>query len=913
MRKRHFLTVLLAWILVPSLSAQRITLEGEWECELGKCTLPGTTDENHLGSGEHPTDVTTQLTRLWPFIGILNYSREIHLPRQMEGLPLELSLERTKPTTLWVDGDSIGSLTHLHAAHVYRIPPLRSGKHIIRIRVDNRDEAVPSGVRGSHAWTNATQTNWNGILGNMELRTLPKSRIEKMDIYPDVESHTALVTLRVQADHKRKANFRLSCGSREQVERVALDEGENVLKMRLNLGEDVELWSEFHPVLHKMKAQLDGIGYCEEFFGMREFGKKGTQFTINGFKTFLRGTHDGCVFPLTGYCPTDLTTWIQLFKTAKEYGLNHFRFHSYTPTEAAFQAADELGMYLQVELPMWGKLDESTEEMNEYLLKEADGILSQFGHHPSFMALGIGNELSGDHGMMRRWIEKWREKDPRHLYTFGSNNTLGWEGVHEGEDYMVTCRMGGGKGYTTHTRSSFSFADAEQGGLLNNTHPNTKANYSGGTKLCPVPVVSHETCQFQVYPDYTEIPKYTGVLYPFNLEIFRHRLQENHLTEQIEDFHRANGHFVVQCDKADIEYCLRTPGFGGFQMLDLKDYPGQGSALCGILDALGESKGLVTPEEWGEFVSPVVVLAEMDKYCWDSNEIFEADIRVSNFLEEPVDGKVKCQLQGEDFSADLTFSGVRVEQGELSEPLHFSCPFGGILKPTKLILNITFGDFCTNHYPIWVYPERKVEGEVLFDLDKALAALQKGATVIYQPDSALIARKSVGGLFTPDYWNYAMFKTISERQHRPVSPGTLGLLMSPTHPLFRQFPTDGCSDFQWWPVARYSRPLVLDALSDRYRPLVQVIDNVERNHLLGILMEFQVGNGRLLLTTTDLSRISEWPEGKAYIRALKLYAASEAFQPRTTLSPEELRLLLTSESGERNIQGVENITDYSGK
>lgn len=891
---------------------QSISLAGWWHSDLGECKLPGTTDENHLSDGIHPTDVTAQLTRLWPFTGQVNYTREIDIPASMAGKPLCLYLERTKPTTLWVDGDSIGSQGHLYAAHQYTIPALKAGRHQLRIRVDNRNEAVPSGVHGSHAWSDATQTNWNGILGQMTLGIQESDRIGRIQVVPDVRNHRAEVVLYVYSSRKQNATYLLTAGDRKMQKSVQLKAGENAVKMTLDMGTDARLWSEFHPYLYTLTAQWENKpASCQTTFGMRDFGSEGTQFTINGKKTFLRGTHDGCVFPLTAYCPTDTATWGQLYRTAKQYGINHFRFHSYTPTEAAFQAADKEGIYLQVELPMWGTLDKTTTEINEYLLREAEMLMQQFGNHPSLMALGIGNELWGDHEMMAEWLAGLRQRYPNHLFTFGANNTLGWEGVHPGEDFMVTCRIGGGEGYTTQTRTSFSFADADEGGILNNTHPNTRADFAQAIQPCPVPVVSHETCQFQVYPDYREIDKYTGVLYPYNLEIFRQRVVDNHMGNQIEAFHQANGRFAVACDKADIEYCLRTPGFGGYQMLDIKDYPGQGSALCGFLDAFGDSKGLVTPEEFRRFCSPVVPLALMDKYCWTASEPFVADIRVSNFLEDDYEDELTCTLTGKGFSRKQSFR-FRTPQGGLSDMQRFQCDLSGIKEPVQLTLTLKTGK-GENTYNVWVYPEKQVEMNICRDLNAALQALERGETVILQADSTLIGGQSVGGLFTPDYWNYAMFKSISENNKKPVSPGTLGLLMDEHHPAFAAFPTEGRSDWQWWPIARFSRPLILDPLHAGYRPLVQVIDNVERNHRLGILMEWRVGQGKLLLTTTDLDTASQWPEVRAYRNALVEYARSAQFEPKSPITPAQLTGLLTGTVQERDIQGVKNLTDYKAK
>ena len=81
---------------------ERIDLSGNWNSSLGNCTLPGTTDENKLGDGRHPTNVTSQLTRTYPYSGIVEYEKDVEIPVQMEGKRLILFMERTKPSTLWI-------------------------------------------------------------------------------------------------------------------------------------------------------------------------------------------------------------------------------------------------------------------------------------------------------------------------------------------------------------------------------------------------------------------------------------------------------------------------------------------------------------------------------------------------------------------------------------------------------------------------------------------------------------------------------------------------------------------------------------------------------------------------------------------------------------------------------------------
>lgn len=944
--KKAIILMSALWISTLATQAQRkrIDLSGVWVSSLGEYQLPGTTDEKHLGDGQHPTNVTSQLTRLYPYTGIVTYERDVEIPIEMTNKHITLELERTKPSTLWVDGDSVGSISQLCAPHVYVLPPLKAGIHHLKLHIDNRNEAVPEGVRGSHAWTDATQTNWNGIIGRMELVATPHTYIQDMQLYPDVEMNEVRVKLTIVAEKAGKYDISIERSVYENelgedvrlTKKLALQRGENQVELLMDMGENPHLWSEFHPDLYTMTATLKGKSFTDQTsrtFGMRHFSTEGTQFVINGNRTFLRGTHDGCVFPLTGYCPADVATWKRLFAIAKQYGINHYRFHSYTPTEAAFTAADELGIYLHTELPLWGRIDSTTVAQNDFLRQEAFTTLQFLGNHPSFISMGLGNELWGVNDMMYRWLNDFREADSRHLYNQGSNNDLGFRGPKQGEDFYITCRVGNSEDFSTHTRTSFSFTDADHGGILNWNRPTTQANFSHAVSLCNVPIVSHETCQFQIYPDYKEIPKYTGVLYPYNHEIFRDRLQQNGLTPQIDDFHQATGRWAIDCYKADMEYCLRTPRFGGYQLLDIKDYPGQGSALCGILDAFMDSKGITTPDEFRGWNNAVVPLAEMETHCWSTLDTLRVHLAICNYTEDDYHQPLTWVLYSVDnqgnrtniFDREGKMDYVDAWQGSVEQVGTLESPLHTIQSPTQLRLELATGEYH-NYYNLWVYPSSHANSTFptastssttylhTDTLDsQTIRALQQGKTVLLTPRHTSIESQSVGGLFTPDYWNYAMFKSISENNHRPVSPGTLGMLMNPAHPFFTHFPTEGRSDWQWWSIALHSRPLILNSLEKSYRPLIQTVDNVERNHKLGILMDFQVGKGKVLLSTTDFNAISPYVEGRAYTEAIFHYISSPEFQPETTISIDQLRELLYNKTTTPNIQGVKNQTDYKMK
>ena len=589
------------------------------------------------------------------------------------------------------------------------------------------------------------------------------------------------------------------------------------------------------------------------------------RFMAGGKPVFLRGKHDACVFPLTGHTPMDKTSWVNYFQRCKEYGINHVRFHSWCPPEAAFAAADELGIYLQPELPFWGTLE--GEELLAFLRKEGLNIVRTYGHHPSFAMFSLGNELWGEKAVMQELVAAFREEAPQILYTNGTNAFLGWQGYVDGMDFFATCRTRGeayGE-YNTHVRSSFAFCDAMDGGILNHFYPGTTRNFAEALEGVPMPVISHETGQFQSYPDYAQIDKYTGPLAPYNLMEFRHRLDIAGMADQAAAFHRASLRWAFELYKADVEMCLRTPGLGGFQLLDIQDYPGQGSAYVGILDAFMDAKGDIDPAEWRQFCSELVPLAEFNKYCWAEDEVFHAHVKVANYTgEELIDG------EGE-YDIDKPIS-------ELLDTLK---------APARIDLKLTArtaGHEGVNTWPIWVYPaDNKPDRSgitIVRKLDNAaLKALEAGKKVLLMPSDTT---GTVGGLFQTDYWNYRMFKQICESNGKPVSPGTLGILTDPAHPLFREFPTEEHTDWQWFPVLKASRPMILDALRG-YKPIVQVIDNVERNHRLGLVFEFAAGKGKLLVCCADLESVQDYPEGRQFYKAVLDYMRSDDFQPSVEL------------------------------
>jgi hypothetical protein len=897
--------------------------------------LPGTLDENKQGIPNLNRQETMRLSRELMYAGMAWYQKTIIIPEAWSGHYIRLMMERTKPTQVWVDNNLIGSSNDLLTAQYYNLTNhLAPGKHVLTILVNNSDNSVPDGVTGSHAWTEHTQSNWNGIIGKFCLEAYNPVHIETVQVYPDIDLKKITVRVKISnpqgSVEKTKLTLKADAWNTNEKHsvppksfQVTLRKGENIIEVTYSIGSKTLFWSEFNPVLYKLDVTLKSKKALDNStldFGMRKFSTQGTQFTINGTKIFLRGKHDACVFPLTGYPPMDVKGWQKVFRIAKSYNINFYRFHSWTPPLAAFEAADIEGIYLQPELPFWGEFNKNrNSDLNAFLLKEGDHILDTYGNHASFVMFALGNELSGDFDVMKEFLNHFKSADNRHLMAYGSNNYLGSRGQAEGEDYYAGCRVGADTDatYSTHIRGSFSFADASDGGYINGRYPSTNRNYSGAISKCKVPSVGTEVGQYQIYPDYAEIKKYTGVMKPWNFEVFRNRLKENNLSDQSNDFFRASGALSAICYKADIEMAMRTPGFGGFHLLDLQDFPGQGTALVGLLDAFMDSKGIITPEEFSQFCNRVVPLVIMEKYCWANNEQFRAKIQVANYSEASLKTQsVKWELKnGKGATVFQRDETVDILHGGLTNTGSINIDLLKFSKAEKLTLLVYLeGTHYENSYPIWVYPSdtnTKVPNNIFVskNLDKiTISKLTEGAMVLLFPDFNEIKDLSVGGLFTPDYWNFKMFKGISESNNKPVSPGTMSILTNPKSPLFTDFPTEFHSNWQWWAIVKNSRPFILDNAPKDYRPLVQVVDNIERNHKLGLIFEFTVGQGKLLVCMSDLKKIHNKPEGRQLYSAILKYMLSDKFNPAQTLNPEELVALFKTKNSGTKIGGAKNIS-----
>ena len=772
----------------------------------------------------------------------------------------------------------------------------------IFLRIDNRKQLDISMRELAHAYTEDTQVKWNGVLGRMELKAENDVKLQQVNVYPDIagkrikvkavlvrtnpQTTQAEITLQVNCAETGKAY-------EPQTYPAAFPHDTVCIEKEYALDEDMRLWDEFSPALYTLHASChtrQGTDRYETTFGMREIGHTDGYLTINGNRVFLRGTLECCIFPLTGTPPTDEAGWEKVFSTAKAWGLNHLRFHSYCPPEAAFKVADRMGFYLQVELPNWSLTVGKDTATNRFLYQEFDRIIAAYGNHPSFCMLSAGNELQPDFQFLNAFVGYMKRQDNRHLYattTFTFEQGHGTQPEPE-DDFFVT--QWTDKGWI---RGQGVF-DAEE--------PNFNKDYRQAAEGIKVPLISHEIGQYSVYPDMKEIGNYTGTLEPLNLKAIQKDLEKKGLAGKAERYLQASGRFAVQLYKEEIERAMKTPQFSGYQLLGLQDFPGQGTALVGLVNAFWESKKLTDERYFRQFCSPVVPLARFEKAVWTADETFHAQVEIANYYKEDIRGKhILWQLTdktGYEVGRGKLDAGT-FKKGTVTSAGEIHAGLEKVRNAAQLCLKATIEDTdWENSWSIWVYPPLKElnAGDVVLtqDISQALSALEAGKKVLLSPRPDRL--EGLEGKFLPVFWSPV---------HFPKQAGTMGILCDPKHPALLHFPTEMHSDWQWWNLVKHSKVLVMDSLPD-LQPIIEVTDNFVNNRRLASVFETKYGKGKLIMSSIDLlsTESKQKPEVKQLLYSLTQYMNSADFVPTGTVSKQDLLSFFSKQN-----KGVEKRTD----
>ena len=836
------------------------------------------------------------------YVGSAWYRRSIYIPQSWTGKRTVLFLERPHiETTVYVNGQKAGHQNSLSAPHEFDITeqlvPGQSNQ--IAIHVYNGIDGVGVG-QDSHSVTDQTQGDWNGIVGRMELRTTPRNIwIKRVRVFPNVEKHE--VEIEVTMDSRLRFTERtpivgISIQSYNRTKPLVEDEvmyESNVMRFTALMGEDMELWDEFHPNLYHLVVTVDGDAY-ETDFGMRNITAQGRQLFLNGRPIWIRGTVENCTFPITGYPPTDESEWERIIQKCKDYGLNFMRFHSYCPPEAAFAVADRLGFYLQPEGPTWpnhGVKLGAGMTIDKYLMDETQRILDAYGNHPSFLMMASGNEPAGNWvPYTNMWVNHWRHEDPRRLYC-GASVGGGWAWDSESQYHV----KGGGRGLDWGRHAPSSDDDYLNDILRPRNYKGEEDNNS--------PILAHEQGQWCAFPDLKEVRQYTGLYKARNFEIFADLLRDNGMETMSEKFLMASGKLQTLCYKYEIERNLRTKDYSGFQLLGLNDYSGQGTALEGVLNVFWREKGYCTAKEWSQFCSPIVPLARFPRFVYSSADTLRVPVEMYNAyygrLKNVTPLYIISNSKGEVILLD-SLAKRDIPLGKNTELGSIVLPLANFTEPSKLTLTVAAAKEIRNSWEFWVYPAEiempSEEGIYIAEtLDaKAKSTLARGGKVLLTAAGKVTYGNDVRQTYLPVFWNTSWFKM------RP--PHTTGAYINTEHPLFKNFPSDSWGNLNWWELLNRAQVINLGLLPKDYQSPVQPIDTWHLSRKLGMIVEANVGKGKLLMTTMDItSNLSNRLVARQMRCAILQYMKSADFKPTLSLSTGEIEIFFTKEAPKVNM------------
>lgn len=924
-----------------------ISLGGTWKVTLtdgtvGQMQLPGTLDESGIGHKDvganqwHPdaalgnaegavdkdAPIATRFTRRHTYEGEARISRRVRIPAYGADR-LFIRAERARALRLLVDGAECAAFRQgtLSTPYVFELTGVAPGEHELTFLSDNSYPGMPKdAICYSSAATDETQTNWNGILGELSLDTRPQNFIAGVRVYPKRKPETTggyamdvCVELAPgaaeQLSHAKLTLQSKALAKTEELRKLtetANGAGESTVEVwfcDLPLREELRLWDEEEGNLYELTATLSiatGDTYsktdrCSVRFGIRFFGDNGSgRFALNGRTIFLRSEANCAEYPETGHPPMTVAEWKEILFKYKSYGVNCVRFHSHCEPEAAFVAADELGMLLQPELSHWDPKDAfGTEESFRYYRAELTALLKTYANHPSFVMLTLGNELQArgeGRERMRELVRTAKKLDSTRLYANGSNAFYGEEGCDAESDF-----------YTSQSCKDVVIRGTFSGmrGYLNENYPSADHTYDEAMaeirKEYRKPVFSFEVGQFEVLPDFEELESFRGISDPVNLQLIQKRVEEQGLLPVWKKYVAATGELSRLAYREEIEAAMRTRELSGISLLGLQDFPGQGTALVGMMNSHMEPKPypFAEPERFRAFFRESRIFVKLPHYTYETGEHLTAEIEVANFGKETITGELHWTLCYRD-------CGVNTGTGEVCHGTvggRCQCPPGTYTSPGRLeipleitkgsaalLLTVSIGD-CSSTYPVWVYektspvcPENVYETRT-FD-EKTREVLQNGGKVYLSPDADKESLPhSIGTQFTTDFWSVGTF---AEQE------GGMGQLIDTGHPVFRKFPTDFHTDWQWWIMAT-KRAVILP------RPMKSVITEMDSYAFLrpmAQLVEFRCLKGKVLLSTMELQRSQQYPEARALQAAIYEYLAGEEFLPTEELTEEELQALV---------------------
>ena len=760
---------------------------------------------------------------------------------------------------VWVNDRQVAIVNNFCGTYKFEVTDLvcPGGEVKVVIEADNRPPSRKGQMSALH--------RWGGVYRGVEFEATPQTYVDDVWIRGDFDRRCAQVEVEVVGE-QRNDSLSLRATIEDETKEIALRSAPAPSAYTLEIPlRNFRPWSPEHPNLYTGVIELVSNGVVvqmrRERFGVRKLEVRGKDLHLNGKPFFIRGFGDVFVYPLTGHSPADVDVHRRHFEVARKAGFNFVRLHTHCELPEYFEAADELGILIEAELPYYS--DVTTEGFAFDPRRDVAELWRNYRRHPSFAVYSMGNEGSFGPDLDRALHQYVKGMDPDRLKI---NQDCHAPEINppESSDYL-------GGPITIWKRGSYN--------------PDR-------------PFVSHEYLNVCVKLDSRLEKDFTGVwqvpysraqraawLAKFGLGLgWGDRLQDAQ--------HALQGLW----QKRGIESARTDPYCDGFIDWTIHDDVVWNSKVDtygaqGIFDPFWRQKrGGLSATDLAVFNSCEGVFADFpeDRRCFASGETLSLPLRFAHYGDEPIaEARVKWALSADGLKlADGSVAAGRQELGAAREIGVAQIAVPTLQKPVRATLQLeVVGSAAFNRYDLWLFPTRGVRSEPTLAVADELAAALKGRYADTLPASRAVEADVV---LAP--YGSPLAKEALARGQKVITlegcdgkanvslgwwwmGGQVGTAFR-NHAAFGTFPHQGILNELFFRILKPGRKLPFQGLSED--DMLAVGEGGDACYLY--LGQAKVGAGSLLMSF-GLDVLDGTCEGAALLDRLIDYAKSTAFAP----------------------------------
>lgn len=844
--------------------AQTLSLDGAWEFRLGDqqgtIKVPGTWEAQGF---PHRID------------GPAYFKKTFHIPVEWQGQRVQLQFDAVSyAVEAHVNDHIVGKHEGLWTPFAFDITDqLRFGRdNTIRLTIFKPGERYP--MRETLAgFLPDVCIPFGGIWQSARLSAFSGPAISNIWVLSDAEKSRVYIKAQLQQAEQQNTIVRILSpeGNEVAIEHLQTDHN---LDITLPVPE-VHSWSPADPALYTVEIVLESAGKVsarsQTTFGFRTLSKQREQLLFNGEPVLLRGLLNWGWYPNI-LCPApDEATIRDEFRRVRQMGYNMVKLCLYVPSPLYFKLADEEGIFLWLELPMW--LPEVTDRLRQQAPVEYQAILEQVHNHPSIVIYSLGCELG--HSIDANLLGALND-----ILRAQTTGVLACDNSGSGEAY-------GGL--------SFDYADFNDYHFYCDLHYfNPLVNHFHRDWRPPRPWIFGEFCDADDYRDLADVQAiYDGNL-PWWLtehnpihavEKLAYQQQQERMAkldlgftgQELQQISRLQS-FVVR--KTILEKVRAHSGMGGYVVTSIRDTP---LATSSMFDDLGRFK--YDADEFKQFNGDDVLILEQGR-----------ERRWTNGGDRPIPADRQNHVSGDqlDFRIVLAQTSAKRDIGQLSWALvdqsgqtvqsghnlvsdrypntvpieisriTFNAPQVDHAQEYTLLVELEGG--VRNHWPLWIYPAmtNPLPSVALYDPSGTLidlSELLENATILTQQSelSELTNEVLVTSLLNPEVIAFVESggkAIILGRGGIPTHPcpfwrESIKLLYK--HPVLDTFPHKGYANLQFYHLAT-DYAFDTAALQTRLpqissiKPLMRRLD-ARLFTVHDYLVEFNIGSGRVLAST----------------------------------------------------------------